>query len=180
MRQPHMPTIHSRGNDVDYYMNRIDNMHISYEWTEQDLLSFQRYSLLKPSFIWVFLIPLLMIPTTDRTLGLWYGVTTAILLEGIIVYNLLFYVPKTATQVNGFFGKREFTFSENGFALKWESGESTTNWDAIYKLVERKHYFCLHSKRATYAIPKRAFTSEQQMDEFRQLVTQSIGKEKVA
>lgn len=164
-------------------------MHISYQVTKQDLLSLRRYSVLKPPFLWVFLLQFFSLPiflifllsVIHRHLN-GSGITIVVLYEAYLIYSLFFRVPtKAAKQTKGFFEDREATFNENGFTLKGGFGESTMSWDVVYKFVERKHYFYLYiNSRAAHVIPKRAFASEQQIEEFRQLVIQSIGKEKVA
>lgn len=150
-------------------------MQISYQLTAKDYMVFQRRFFLK----FLYLLPLVSMTIVAglfvaKHLGAGVGEATGLLLGGLWVYFLFFYVPKNAKEIAG---EQEATFTEQGFTMKGKFGENQLSWGTVHKFVERRRYFYLYVNQLTaHIIPKRAFSSAQQMEEFRQLVKRSVGQ----
>lgn len=74
-------------------------------------------------------------------------------------------------------GLNAFTFEEERWSVKTPYSEGSADWQTFHRLIETPRYFLLvHSanKRMFNFIPKRAFTSPAQMNDFRALALSKI------
>lgn len=70
----------------------------------------------------------------------------------------------------------EVEFSDSGIRFKTENIDSTIAWDHYSQLLENERVFLLVYGRHMYSvIPKRAFSSQGDMAEFREMVGRHIG-----
>lgn len=67
--------------------------------------------------------------------------------------------------------------TEEGFKLKSASFESNVKWQIYTHFFEATNFFMLYqSKQAFYLVPKRAFSSTDQVADFRELLSRKIVK----
>jgi hypothetical protein len=68
---------------------------------------------------------------------------------------------------------------EEGFYQQTMNSDLTVKWPALIKFKETRNLFLVYpSKQMCYLIPKRAFTNEGQVKEFRELLHQKINQRK--
>jgi hypothetical protein len=68
---------------------------------------------------------------------------------------------------------------EEGFYQQTMNSDLTVKWPALIKFRETRNLFLIYpSKQMCYLIPKRAFTKEGQVKEFRELLHQKINQRK--
>jgi hypothetical protein len=66
---------------------------------------------------------------------------------------------------------------EEGFGMQTTNSDTTIKWPALIKFRETRNLFLVYpSKRMFYLIPKRAFTDESQVKEFRELLDRKINQ----
>lgn len=71
----------------------------------------------------------------------------------------------------------KFAFSENGLETNSKSTSTKVTWDAFQKVQELKEDFLFYpQKNIFYTIPKRSFTNDLQIEDFRSLVREKLGK----
>ncbi len=154
-----------------------------YQEANQDHLKLQRWIYF---FFWFlilgglfFLITPLFINRTPDIFGTVWFLSCAILL-----FN-----PYFSNPIKGYFINRNWkslttwhhpiTVEVNKEILKFTSVtyESSIQWQFFIKAIETKNLFMLYPAKALFnVIPKRAFSSDQQMDEFRGLLQTKIEK----
>jgi hypothetical protein len=67
--------------------------------------------------------------------------------------------------------------NEEGFSQQTTNTDLTVKWPALIKFKETRNLFLIYpSKQMCYLIPKRAFTDEGQVKEFRELLDRKINK----
>jgi hypothetical protein len=68
---------------------------------------------------------------------------------------------------------------ENGFSQQTMNSDLTVKWPALIKFKETRNLFLVYpSKQMCYLIPKRAFTDESEVKEFRELLGRKINQRK--
>jgi len=66
---------------------------------------------------------------------------------------------------------------EEGFGMQTTNSETTIKWPALIKFRGTRNPFLVYpSKRMCYLIPKRAFTNEGQVKEFRELLDRKVNQ----
>jgi len=66
---------------------------------------------------------------------------------------------------------------EEGFSQQTTNTDLTVKWPALIKFRETRNLFLIYpSKQMCYLIPKRAFTDESQVKEFRELLRRKINQ----
>jgi hypothetical protein len=104
--------------------------------------------------------------------------TFVVVFEAGIVYHLLIGMPRQYFRGDGKFrDKYELTFSHEGITVKTPKIDSKLAWSLYTKVIEgRQMYLLIYGKetRMMTAVPKRAFTDNNQENRFRELVTQHI------
>jgi hypothetical protein len=70
------------------------------------------------------------------------------------------------------FGNTNYEFSTSKVKMKNSSGgENSMGWEKLHKVKEYKNWFLLYTDKYTAAyIPKKSFQSDEQVQQFRQLV----------
>lgn len=72
---------------------------------------------------------------------------------------------------------RETDVSEEGIKLKGEGFEANLEWKIYTHFIETKRLFILYQSKLCFNMfPKRAFSNEQQVEEFRELLQRKITK----
>jgi len=106
------------------------------------------------------------------------GLVFVVLLEVALFYNVLVNTPRKYFRGDGKFRDRyELTFSDEGIQVKTSQIDSKMAWSLYTKVVEgRDMYLLLYGKdtRMMTAVPKRVFSSNDQEQLFRELVTRHI------
>ena len=106
------------------------------------------------------------------------GLVFVVLLEAALFYNVLVNTPRKYFRGDGKFRDRyELTFSDEGVKLKTSQVDSKMSWSLYSRVVEgRDMYLLLYGKdtRMMTAVPKRVFSSSDQEQLFRELVTRHI------
>jgi YcxB-like protein len=106
------------------------------------------------------------------------GLVFVVLLEVALFYNVLVNTPRKYFRGDGKFRDRyELTFSDEGVQVKTSQIDSKMAWSLYTKVVEgRDMYLLLYGKdtRMMTAVPKRVFSSNDQEQLFRELVTRHI------
>lgn len=76
------------------------------------------------------------------------------------------------------FRERQYIFSETGILIKDPLMQSTVQWAAIIRKVESQNYYILFLNGIQALIlPKRAFTSQEQQQQFERLLSQQLSME---
>src|ERR1041385_5314141 len=106
------------------------------------------------------------------------GLVFVVLLEIALFYNVFVNTPRKYFRGDGKFRDRyELTFSDEGVQVKTSQIDSKMAWSLYTKFVEgRDMYLLLYGKdtRMMTAVPKRVFSSNDQEQLFRELVTRHI------
>lgn len=72
-------------------------------------------------------------------------------------------------------GRFDVSFGEDGMVSRGKSASAEIKWDGFQKVIESDRIFLLvYSKYGYVTIPKRAFESGDQMDEFRRLLDSRV------
>jgi hypothetical protein len=70
-------------------------------------------------------------------------------------------------------------FSDKGITTRSSLGSSTTSWQVFHKIVETPRYFlCYEARNVTSLIPKRNFTDQQHIQNFRAIIQANVPTEK--
>jgi len=98
---------------------------------------------------------------------------------GLLALSWLFgVIPMLAVRrMNAAARDREqvFTFSDDGAEVVTSAGEAKFPWSAWIKYRETRRFFMLYpSKQVVHVLPKRAFSSEQELVDLRNLLKQKI------
>jgi hypothetical protein len=111
-------------------------------------------------------------------LMLFPGLVFVVIFEAMLLYSVLVTTPRKYFRGDGKFRDRyEITFSDEGVRLKTSQVDSKTAWSLYTKVVEgRDTYLLFYGKdtRMMTAVPKRVFTSNDQEQLFRELITRHI------
>lgn len=135
---------------------------------------------------WIFLLLWLLSITTLFVSGKeldWF------LIIYLLVFPILFFNPYFSNPFKNYFIKRAWkglpnlhhpiSFEVNEETLKFKSlnFDSSLQWQLYIKAVETKNLFMLYQGKLLFnMIPKRAFNSDTQMEEFRELVRTKVEK----
>lgn len=77
----------------------------------------------------------------------------------------------TATSAKGFIGNQTFKITDSGFSEVTEGTETISSWNAIEKIYKTKQYiFVRISAYRFHIIPKRAFQSDEEFEQFATLL----------
>jgi len=88
-------------------------------------------------------------------------------------------VSKRVAQDERFTSPQQWEVDEGQILISQKFGETRVRWDEFIGVVETKEYFLLRfgvNRNAFQIVPKRAFSSEQQIGAFRALIGQKVGK----
>jgi len=168
-------------------MSQPREVKLEYEYTEAEYLAASRlFFSNSPNIIarlvvfglllgaGVMLLSLIM----DSMMILFPGLLFVVLLEGALFYNVLINTPRKYFRGDGKFRDRyQITFSDEGVQLKTSQVDSKMAWSLYSKVVEgRDMYLLFYGKdtRMMTAVPKRVFSSNDQEQLFRELVTRHI------
>ena len=171
-------------------------MKISYEFDENDFLNFQSY------FRGLELLGWLLIQSMVIALGFliswivywmsgelhWNILTGLMVLIGcnLLLFCFLWFlavIKLSNARKRNVFGKIDFSISHDGFHLfHHQLAKQDPNyhghaqpWTVIKKMKESRDYFFLSLGRGKeFVVPKRAFATNTEMDEFRNQVRNSI------
>ena len=106
------------------------------------------------------------------------GLVFVVLLEAALFYNVLVNTPRKYFRGDAKFRDRyQITFSDEGVKLKTSQVDSKMAWSLYTRVVEgRDMYLLLYGKdtRMMTTVPKRVFSSSDQEQLFRELVTRHI------
>lgn len=70
---------------------------------------------------------------------------------------------------------REWVISPDNVFVSFEKAESNIKWDYFRKWLENEETFVLlHDRRMYYALPKRFFASDAEIDRFRELLKEKV------
>lgn len=107
----------------------------------------------------------------------------------LLVFPVIFLNPYFSNPIKTYFINRAWkglpnlhhpiSFEANAeiLQIKTINSESSIQWQLYTKAVETKNLFMLYQgKRLFYILPKRAFSSNEQVEEFRELVRTKIEK----
>ncbi len=98
-------------------------------------------------------------------------VSAIMLLIGILIQTM------TASAEKGFIGNTLFKIEESGFYEHTEGTETKTNWVSIAKLYKSKNYIYVRiSAFRIHIVPKRAFSNENEFNEFYNLIKSKMEK----
>ncbi len=106
-----------------------------------------------------------------------------ILMGGLFVYFWFIFGVWTPRRCRKTFRQQKalqlpysFEFNDENFIARAEYGETKLTWDYLRKWKEGKTIFTVYqSDRIMQMIPKRCFTSPEEMTQLRELLTRKIG-----
>jgi len=115
----------------------------------------------------------LVIPGSDTAAMVTIGIGATILIFSVSQWAYLVHrLRKAWNQMDPV----ELLVSEAGIVATARGVRSSLEWSRYLRMKEAKNYFLLYTSPDLYNIvPKRGFASEEDIDRFRQLATQSIG-----
>ena len=90
-------------------------------------------------------------------------------------------VSKRVAQSERFTSLQKWRVDDKKILITQNLGDTRIKWDEFVGMVESKDYFLLRfgvNRNAFQIVPKRAFSSDQQQETFRELVKQNMGKGK--
>ena len=106
------------------------------------------------------------------------GLVFVVLLEIALFYNVFVNTPRKYFRGDGKFRDRyELTFSDEGVQVKTSQIDSKMAWSLYTRVVEGRDMYLLFYGRDTRmmtAVPKRVFSSSEQEQLFRELITRHI------
>lgn len=160
---------------------------IEYQYTEPEYLAASRLlffskpeTLVRLIVFSVFLLTgaFLLSTLIVDFIPLWTMILFIGLFEGLLFYNLLVKTPRTYFRGDGKFrDKYEITFSDEHIRVKTSQLDSKLAWSLYTKVLEGPNMYLLiygRDVRMMTAVPKRAFTSQDQERKFRDLVSKHI------
>ena len=159
---------------------------LEYQYTEAEYLAASRlFFFSSPNIIVRLIVFGLLLGAGAVRLGLlpdsWIlfsGLLFVLLLEGALFYNVLVNTPRKYFRGDGKFRDRyELTISDEGVKLKTSQVDSKMAWSLYTKVVEGPDMYLLFygkDTRMMTAVPKRCFSSNDQEQLFRDLVTRHI------
>src|ERR1043166_1240656 len=160
---------------------------LEYEYSEPEYLAASRlFFFSSPNVIARLIVFGLLLVAAVILLGLLFtdllilfpGLLFVVLLEAALFYNVLVTTPRKYFRGDGKFRDRyEITFSDEGVKLKTSQIDSKMAWSLYTRVVEgRDMYLLFYGKdtRMMTSVPKRAFTSNDQEQLFRELITRHI------
>lgn len=94
-----------------------------------------------------------------------------ILIGGAIIFSIW----KQARVIEKTLESAKFIFSDEGQESFSESSTSKVSWNTFYKVQELKEYFLFYpQKNIFYAISKRSFQNNLQIEEFKNLLSEKL------
>lgn len=159
--------------------------------TVDDYKTGTRMFYLKQTSVWIgvvlsgifFFYGIILLFTGDREL-----LVTSLLITALFPVLLYVYfvrspnqVKKRIAQSERFTSPQKWRVDQNQILISQKSGETRVKWDEFVGLIESKDYYLLRfsvNRNAFQIVPKRAFSSEEQQEAFRELVRQNMGKGK--
>ena len=110
---------------------------------------------------------------------MWVGLLIILLFQVFFLYMSLVEGPRRYFRKDGrFHDKCELVASEDSLTIKKPYQDSKLAWDLYTKVIESRDLFVLvygSVVRMMTVVPKRAFKSTNELDQFRNLVTTHIG-----
>jgi len=95
-----------------------------------------------------------------------------------VILSFIWVVTKQAKQLGEKIEQTKYIFNEQGVQTESASAFVKTSWSNFLKIVESKTDFLLYTqKNIAIPIPKRFFTNENQITEFRNLIEEKLGKQ---
>jgi len=154
-----------------------------YQEANQAHLKLQRWIYF---FFWFFILgslfflvtPLLINRTPDLFGFVWF-LSSAILLFNPYFSNPIknYFLNRHWKNLSNWHHPITIDVDEEKIKSKTVDCESSVQWRLFIKAIETKNLFMLYPAKACFnMIPKRAFSSDQQMDEFRELLRTKIEK----
>jgi predicted PurR-regulated permease PerM len=99
------------------------------------------------------------------------------LLPILLVAGIYSNIWRQAKAIEKTLESAKFVFSENGLETNSKSTSTKVTWDAFQKVQELKEDFLFYpQKNIFYTIPKRSFLNDLQIEDFRSLVREKLGK----
>lgn len=166
-------------------------MHVSYELTFEDLAAFarmhqarspavrrQRFGCVTVAFVAMLGLPLLILLTSDEPLlvtarNIWPLLLGPVLLA---IFGIPYIKWRTGQMTRtllaegdntGFYGPCTLFVEEHGLRESKASGESARNWSAVKKIIATAtHLFVFTSAVDVFIVPRRAFGSDAEFDQF--------------
>ncbi len=135
----------------------------------------------KTTKIWLFIFPLfsLVYCVYIVKISLWFAL-------GIIIFVMMLWIFSILLSTRNIFKTQciflevwHYDFTESGIEMNSEYSSGKTAWKNIYEILETKSYFLIFiSKVQAYILPKRCFTTYEEIVSFRQLLRNYGAKEK--
>jgi YcxB-like protein len=99
------------------------------------------------------------------------------LLPILLSVSLYFSIWKQAKKIEKISEKTHFIFSDSGIDSKNTLAASQFSWERLDKIYETKTDFIFFpQENVFYAIPKRFFQSDEQIKNFKTLISEELGK----
>ena len=161
---------------------------IEYLYTEPEYLAASRLYLLgSPDmlvrlvvFFILIMIVALMVTALVGDFPFFITITFALMVDASLLYNVMFVAPRRFFRGDGKFrDKYEVTFSDDGITVKTKQIDSKLAWSLYTRVIEGPALYLLvygNETRMMTMVPKRAFQSRMQEDQFRSLISRHISQ----
>jgi hypothetical protein len=163
-----------------------DEINLRYKLSEDELLGAIRAQSMR-SWSFRFLVVLILIMLVyvgvqqimyGATLDLFIFSLAPIVIVALILVVFTYYNPIVRYRIRKqpkYIAEQTWKFSEDNVHWKTEYSESTSEWKTYSKIVEDKQFFWLFLQSNLFTpIPKRAFSSPNELSRFRELLKRKI------
>ena len=95
----------------------------------------------------------------------------------LMAISIYFGVWRQADKISKIIERAKFTFTEQGLESVTESSSSQMDWNRFSKIRETKDDFIFYpQENIFFVIPKRFYQDKVQIDNFRELIREKLGK----
>jgi hypothetical protein len=168
-------------------MNIHESIHLKLALTEKEYIQFFLYMRMKTNLVVLtcgfFLYMLFLFVVTDFPLLINIIISALFILLLIIPLALLGLINKAKKEFKSNYSLSKeviVKFEDSGFKLTTEHECNDYDWNYLYSVREIKKGFVLYySANTAFALPKRCFNSEQEMNLFKELVLEHLNTNRV-
>lgn len=101
----------------------------------------------------------------------------AIALYSFIIYRSISRMKKLPSDNGSILGEKELEFTDEHIAYRTKNAQGTSDWSTITKVAESSRAFYLYmDTNMAIMVPKRAFTNEAELNQFKNIVARNTGK----
>jgi len=158
-------------------------MKLDFEITREDYAGFNKHHFIKKRLKRTILFVALLIVLVEISDGKEFDLNLSIMTASItlpiifLIYVLALYSTRYMALKNGsILGSREMEFTDENITCKTKDSQMSSNWSAVKSFQKgNKAYYLYLDKNCAYIIPKRAFQSQSDQENFERYVTSKLG-----